>query len=397
MVNEVRFHLWFHGQHKLSRTKTLKAFRSFSQQQISTLGDFPEREYHFLYLVFPDKFYHGVEHANSTVIAIGPGPQLHKERYTDFLGVSSHELFHAWNILKIRPKKLLPYDFREETYFEEGFVAEGFTTYYGDLFLARSGVFEEKQYHKEINTLFKRHFENEGRFVASLAGSSRDLWLDGYQMAAPARKVSIYTKGALVALILDLNIRKLTEHRFSLDDVVRVLWRDYGKKKRGYQTVDVRRICERITDSGFQQMFHELVQGTAPLQPYLKDALKEVGCTLTKQPSKQALKRYFGLRTSRQNGALKVIQIASGSPAEKVLSLADQIEKINGKKVSKNVHKALGRARVAKLQINRRGRRVEVKLTRSRKQFFPQYRLKKLTKTSTTQQLNYQNWSGYPF
>lgn len=396
-LESVSFHLWFHGQHKLSKSKTLKHFKSFSRLQINTLGEFPEKDYHFLYQVPPKKFYHGVEHANSTVIAIGPGSQLHKERYPDFLGVSSHELFHAWNILKIRPKNLLPYDFSKECYFEEGFVAEGFTTYYGDLFLARCGVFDEKQYFKEVDTLFKRHFENEGRHVASLTDSSRDLWLDGYQITAPDRKVSIYTKGALVALILDLNIRRLSGQRSSLDDVVRDLWQNFGKKDRGYRTEDVQRICKKFTKHDFQDLFDELIRGTAPLQDYLKDALSEVGCTLHKLPSKQTLKRCFGIRATLLDSSLKISQIANGSPAGKKLSVGDLILKINGKKVQKNLKKALGKAHTTKLLINRSGRQLSIKLTRSSKQFFWQYRLQKLPNPTDDQRINYQKWTGYPF
>ncbi len=276
-------------------------------------------------------------------------------------------------------------------------MAEGFTTYYGDLFLARCGVFDEKQYFKEVDTLFKRHFENEGRHVASLTDSSRDLWLDGYQITAPGRKVSIYTKGALVALILDLNIRRLSGHRLSLDDVIRELWQNFGKKDRGYRTEDVQRICKKFTKHDFQDLFDELIRGTAPLQDYLKDALSEVGCTLHKLPSKQTLKRCFGIRASLLDSSLKINQIAKGSPAGKKLSVGDLILKINGKKVQKNLKKALGKAHTTKLLINRGGRQLSIKLTRSRKQFFWQYRLQKLPNPTDDQRINYQKWAGYPF
>jgi predicted metalloprotease with PDZ domain len=120
------------------------------------------------------------------------------------LGVSSHELFHAWNIIRIRPKEMLPYDFTKENYFRTCFVAEGCTTYYGDLFLKRAGVFSDETYIKELQVYMKRHFENCAHATQSLADSSFDLWLDGYEKGIPNRKVSVYHKGALVALVLDL-------------------------------------------------------------------------------------------------------------------------------------------------------------------------------------------------
>ena len=396
-VGGVNFHLWFMGSHKLSKSKVLKAFRAFSELQIKLFGEFPEKDYHFLYQFLEKRFYHGVEHANSTVIAMGPAAELHEQRYQDFLGVSSHELFHAWNILKIRPKKLLPYDFSQETYFQEGFVAEGFTTYYGDLCLLRSGVFDQHQYFKEINTLFKRHFENQGRLNASLMASSQDLWLDGYQMAAPARKVSIYTKGALVALILDLIIRQLTVHQQSLDQVMRQLWEDYGKKSRGYQTKDVEQICSRLTGTSFKEQFDSLVRGTDLLEPILDSALATVGCGIRKVASKLPLKRHYGIKTSNTFGELTIIQLAPGSPAKKKLSPGDIIVEINHKKATKVSKKALDKSTALKLVINRGGRTLNINLRKSKAQFYPQLKLTKLSKTTKDQRLSYKKWTGHDF
>ena len=97
---------------------------------------FPTEDYHFLYQFLPYQAYHGVEHYNSTVIALGPADQVIEDSglYYEFLGVSSHELFHTWNIIRIRPQEMMPYDYTRENYFPTGFLAEGATTYYGDLF-----------------------------------------------------------------------------------------------------------------------------------------------------------------------------------------------------------------------------------------------------------------------
>lgn len=146
------------------------------------------------------------------MIVLGPDDEG-EGLYTDLLGVSSHELFHAWNIIRIRPQELLPYDFTKENYFTTCFVAEGVTTYYGDLFLRRSGIFDDVAYYRELQVYMKRHFENNRDAQQSLAESSWDLWLDGYEKGIPKRKVSVYHKGALVALILDITIRKNHQHK----------------------------------------------------------------------------------------------------------------------------------------------------------------------------------------
>jgi predicted metalloprotease with PDZ domain len=393
----IDFHLWFMGQHKLNKARTLKHFKAFAEEQISTMGSFPEPDYHFLFQVSAKSIYHGVEHANSTVIALGPGRKIHQERYQDFLGVSSHELFHAWNILKIRPKPLLPYDFSKESFFTEGYVAEGITTYYGDLFLVRSGVFDQAQYFKELDRLFKRHFENFGRFHTDLAQSSWDLWLDGYGGGAPDRKVSIYTKGALVALLLDLKLRAETENQTTLDHLMRYLWEHFGKPVKGYQTSDLIKFCNKATDGNYEEFFQRFVFGCEPLEVPIKTALKSVGCKLVKVPSQQLLKKWFGVRTSSVTGKTVVIQIDPQAPAQKQLSIQDQIVRINGKKPSKNLNKTVGKGRTLKLEIRRNGRKINLKIPRGKRQYFPQYRIEKDLRASPLAKASFEQWLKVKF
>ena len=111
-------------------------------------------DYHFIFQILPYKAYHGVEHKNNTVISFGPGYSAFEgENYEELLGVASHELFHAWNVKTIRPSDMFPYDFTKENYTKMGYLTEGFTTYYGDLMLKRSGVFTTEQYLKQLNKI----------------------------------------------------------------------------------------------------------------------------------------------------------------------------------------------------------------------------------------------------
>ncbi len=391
------FHLWFMGKHKLNKSQTIGHFKAFAEEQIATMGSFPESGYHFLFQLPAKSIYHGVEHANSTVIALGPGLKIHLDRYEDLLGVSSHELFHAWNILKIRPKSLLPYNFSKPNYFTEGYVAEGITTYYGDLFLVRSGVFDQSQYFKELNRLFKRHFENFGRHHTDLAQSSWDLWLDGYGGGAPDRKVSIYTKGALVALLLDLKLREETDNQSSLDDLMRYLWEHFGKSSKGYQTTDLIRFCNKVTNENFEEFFQRFVYSTEPLEGPIKEALQKVGCKLRRLPSQQLLKKWFGIRTSHATGEVTVVQIDPKAPAQKQLSIQDQIVRINGKKPPKNLNKCVGKSRTLKLEVRRNGRKITLKIPRGKRQYFHQYRIEKNAKATPAMQTNFEQWLKVKF
>lgn len=280
IVRGVQFHIWMHGNLKPNWKRIQRDFRRFSREQIATMEEFPEQNYHFLNLILPNAFYHGVEHHNSTMIVLGPDDEG-EGLYTDLLGVSSHELFHAWNIIRIRPIELLPYDFTKENYFETCFVAEGCTTYYGDLFLRRAGVFDDEAYVKELQVYMKRHFENNALASQSLAESSFDLWLDGYEKGIPHRKVSVYHKGALVALILDLYLRKKSNHESSLDTVMQVLWQRYGKPFVGYTVEDYQNVVEEIADEKLDWYWKECIFTNEPLENRLNEALAFVGLQMT--------------------------------------------------------------------------------------------------------------------
>lgn len=278
----VSFHVWIQGGRRTDGDSTFDAerivqdFGRFSQKQLDLFGEFPEKAYHFLTLVLPVPYYHGVEHRNSTVLVLGANDEG-EGLYQDLLGVSSHELFHAWNIIRIRPVELLPYDFTKENYFSTCFVAEGVTTYYGDLMLRQSGVFDDEAYLKELQVLFKRHFENNGRAFQSLTESSWDLWLDGYDKGVPDRKVSVYHKGAIAALILDLHIRRLTDHARSLNDVMRMMWERFGKPLVGYTLDDYRAVTESVAGESLDWYYDLCIFGNQPLEAKLNEYLAWVG------------------------------------------------------------------------------------------------------------------------
>ena len=281
-VQDTTFHVWIQGGRRTDGEPTfdvdrlVRDFSLFSEKQIELFGEFPEPDYHFLTLILPTAYYHGVEHRNSTVLVLGPNDEG-EGLYQDLLGVSSHELFHAWNIIRIRPTELLPYDFTKENYFETCFVAEGVTTYYGDLMLRQSDVFDDAAYLKELQVLLKRHFENNGQAAQSLAESSWDLWLDGYDKGVPDRKVSVYHKGAIAALILDLHIRRSTNHARSLDDVMRAMWQQYGKPFIGSRLDDYRAVTEAVAGESLDWYYDWCIFGNEPLEPLLNQYLAWVG------------------------------------------------------------------------------------------------------------------------
>ncbi len=278
-VEETQFQIQIIGNYQPNWNKILPDFEAFSRYQICKMVSFPVKKYQFLVWILPTAFYHGVEHSASTMIVLGPdneGDSL----ITDLLGVSSHELFHAWNICKIRPKQLLPYDFSQENYFDTGFVVEGVTTYFGDLFLLHAKVILKDEYLKELSTTCIRHFVKDGQAQQSIVDSSIDLWIDGYTEGIPQKKVSIYHKGALVALLLDLMIRNKFDHKKSLYCVMKAMWDNFGMKNIGYTLTDYKLIAETIFEAPLNDYFNNFIAGNVPIEAALNTELKHIGLGL---------------------------------------------------------------------------------------------------------------------
>lgn len=331
-VNNIKFWLHFNGECRPDFEKIKTDFIKFTQTQIKFWGDFPVNEYHFLFQVLPFKFYHGVEHQKSTVIALGPGYSLNKGKvYEDLLGVSSHELFHTWNIKYIRPAEMLPYDFSKENYARTGYVYEGFTTYYGDVMLMTSGVFTQGEYFETLEERLVKHFHNYGRYNLSVAHSSWDTWLDGYVPGAPYRKTSIYDEGNLIALMLDVYIMKHSKNQKGLRDVCRDLYNDFAKKQKGYTEQDIMALCEKAAGVSLKSFFDKYVYGTENFEEPLNECFSYLGWKLDKNPSHQVSEAKFGFKTTDSGLNRKVSLVAPFSPAWKAgLSIGDEILAVNG-------------------------------------------------------------------
>jgi predicted metalloprotease with PDZ domain len=394
-VNDVVFHVWFRGECKPDWDRIKSDFTKFSSEQIKTMNGFPVSEYHFLFHILSYKYYHGVEHANSTVIVMGPSYDLMKKKlYDEFLGVSSHELFHAWNIKTIRPVEMFPYDFSRENYSRMGYVAEGITTYYGDLFLFRSGVFSEPDYFNNLNISLQRHFDNYGRFNYSVAESSFDTWLDGYASGIPDRKVSIYTEGCLCAFMADVLIRQASDNKKSLDDVMRILYHEFALKEKAYSETDYKNLLEKVSGISFSDFFEKYLYGTHDYESLLKFCFDYLGLELQQIPSKNYCEQFFGFKTGFADGKLKVSSVAPFSPAY-VSSLLkdDEILAANSNKLNNNLNEWCEYYNDnIMLTVIRQEKILKLKLVKNQNSYYPQIIVQKSKNTSKQQDMAYHKW-----
>ena len=327
-----------------------------------------------MYQIVPYHAYHGVEHLNSTVIYLGPSYELSdNDTHHSLLGISSHELFHSWNVKTIRPAEMSPYDYTKENYTRLGYVTEGFTTYYGDLMLWRSGVWSDEIYYKELGKLITRHAHNFGRFNYSVAESSYDTWLDGYQAGAPDRKTSIYTEGAMVALLLDLHIIHYSDGAHSLDDLMRDLYTQHVV----YTEEQLKKLTEKYGGKDGLILLEGAVYGTEDLLPNLSSLLEQFNLTLTSTRI-SCSQTDFGLKVLESDQYALVQAIYPGGQGDLAgLIVGDEITHINQIKLQKNLDHWLTyfKDEPITLHFNRSGYQHEVEITFSNQAYYQSYKL----------------------
>jgi predicted metalloprotease with PDZ domain len=398
ILDGVEFNLWFQGECKPNWPKVINDFFIFINEQFVTMkGPIPSNEYHFLFQILPYRFHHGVEHLSSTVIAIGPSYNvMNGDAFLDLLSVSSHELFHSWNIKAIRPVEMYPYDYTKENYSKLGFVCEGVTTYYGDFLLFRSGIYSEFEYLKSMLRHLHAHFDNFGRYNLSVANSSFDTWLDGYTEIVPHRKTSIYSEGCLLALMTDLMIRKHTKNERSLDDVMIHLYNEFAKKEKGYSEADYKVAVEKTAGHSFDEFFSNYIYKASSYENALVECIDYIGLQLLNGKQKKYYESSYGIKISETLLVTKVIAIYPDSVIEKAgVQLGDEITSINGYTVKNNLAewtKYFGRTEV-KLTVSNSGKTRTICFTPSAEEYYKSYYVQKKSKASEAQKKNFNAWS----
>ncbi|TAE47953.1 MAG: M61 family peptidase [Bacteroidetes bacterium] len=338
-VQDLDVYLWFSGECKPSWSLLEADIRAYTQTQLDLFGSFPGSEFHYLFLILPYAYRHGVEHQYSTVIALGPGIRLDSPKaYTSLLEIASHEFFHCWNVKSLRPADLLPYSYDKEVYSRLHYVTEGVTTYYGDLMLWKSRIWNVDQWLGSLNGELLAHYDMGGKDFISLEESSFQSWTNGYQKTGiPNRRISFYTKGYLAALIADIEIRKATGNAASLDDVMRHVYHSVVGAGRGYTREDYQQALEQVSGISFEAYFNDYISGTASLEPALRKVADYMGFALGHFPPADPAAAWWGLSVSDAGAAVKVENILPDSPAQEAgLSKGDIIIAVNGLQVEHN-------------------------------------------------------------
>ncbi len=224
-------------------------------QQHGFWKDIPYPSYWFINIAAEGRG--GLEHDNNTVLLTDRWTMAKPDSYLEWLGLVSHEFFHTWNVRRLRPRPLQEYDYQQEQYLEELWIAEGITSYFDDLFVLRAGLSTPEAYLGQLNKTINTVEDAPGKLVQSLRDSSWDTWIKHYRPDENTQnsRISYYTKGAVVAFLLDAKLRELSGSQKSLDDVMRHLWNSY--RATGYTLADFEHVVTSQVAWDWKPWFEE--------------------------------------------------------------------------------------------------------------------------------------------
>jgi len=263
-----------------------------------------------------DASYGGLEHRNSTALIANrrdlprQGDAKSSEGYTTLLGLISHEYFHTWNVKRLRPAEFARYDYTQENYTELLWFFEGFTSYYDDLLLRRAGLIDDATYVKLLGKTINQVAQTPGRLVQSVAQASFDAWIKYYRSDenTPNLTVSYYTKGALIALCLDLKLR--AEGKTHLDAVMRALWTRCAGGPMTQE--DLLAVLHELSGRSWSSEIKAWVHSARELP--LKALLTGQGLEVHEEPA--AMAQRLGIRTEDAGSAVKIKMVLHGGAAQ---------------------------------------------------------------------------------
>ncbi len=270
----------------------------------------------------------GLEHLNSTALQFDRFG--FSTRYNSFLTLTAHEYFHNFNVKRIRPDALGPFDYENENYTKLLWVAEGGTAYYENVLVNRAGLTTDKEFLAEIAAQIQSLQARPGRFETSLEDASFNAWIKYYRPDENAvnNQISYYDKGELVNFLLDWEIRKDSNGAKSLDDVMRSLYNDFFKNGKNYTSADYQRISETMAGKSLESFFSKYVRGTDEID--YEDILKSFGVQLNADSSAEK-KAYIGADFAETNGVLTIRALPNDTPGfEQGLNTGDQIVAVDG-------------------------------------------------------------------
>jgi len=340
------------GKHTADMDRLCSDLKVICEHHINFFGQPAPVDYYVFLTMVVGHGYGGLEHRASTALLCSREDLPHKseaavsKRYRDFLGLCSHEYFHTWNVKRIKPAAFEPFDLSKEQHTRLLWAFEGITSYYDDLSLVRCHLITAQEYLNLLATTATRVYRAEGRHKQTVTDSSFDAWTKFYKQDenAPNAIVSYYTKGALIALCLDVFIRQQTNNTQSLDNLMHSLWTQYGDK--GVPEEGIEKLVEDMVGPNARAFFDHVLRSTKELP--VQEALSYLGVEFSLRAASsqadnggiqdnlsQKERAVLGVRSSKEHAGAKLLQVFDHGAAQLAgLSVGDIIVAVDSLKIN---------------------------------------------------------------
>ncbi|HWQ33212.1 MAG TPA: PDZ domain-containing protein [Blastocatellia bacterium] len=394
-----RVAIW--GAYEFDDNRLKEDLAKIVEQGAQLFGGLPYEHYTFIVHVQPG-IGGGTEHLNSNVSQTRPEVFKTARGYKGFLGLESHEYFHLWNVKRIRPLALGPFDYQRENYTHNLWLSEGVTSYYGEQLLRRAGLITTDDYLEGIANLIMGYERQPGRFEQSAETASFNAWIKHYRPDENSvnTTLSYYTRGEMLGWLLDFEIRTRTGGAKSLDDVMRLLLENYGLPKPGFTDAELKAAFEKIAGADLSDFFNRYVSGTE--DPDFNHYFQLAGLQLTRawQPSpylgRDDKPGWLGFATREGIDRVTIASVLAGTPAyTSGLNANDEIVAMNGLKIDRsNVRERLAMLRAGdevSLTIFRREKLMTFSLKAAVKPY-DLYRITRVKEMNPQQLALYEAW-----
>ncbi len=346
------------------------------EEQTAVFGINPNKRYVFIVHNF-NSGSGGLEHLNSTVLGATRNAYNTEQGLLRFLSLVSHEYFHLWNVKRLRPIALGPFNYDVENYTSNLWIAEGFTTYYQDIFTKRAGLINPERYLLSLASSISSVENQPGNRIQPLSEASFDAWIKQYRPNENSANstISYYSKGALVAMIMDLEIINSTQGSKGLDEVMKAMYDEYYTKQgRGYTDAEFKAMAEKIAGRSFDDIYADYINGLKTID--YKKYLAYAGLSIVDEAA-AGNDPYLGVTSTLKDGKIIITNVARGSAAwTGGLNVSDEIFAIDDYRINNvpdhrlEVDKFIAGKRVGdkiKVLVNRDGllRNLDLSLTRS--------------------------------
>ncbi len=347
-------HIVVEGEGKYDGARLVSDFRTIADYQAYLMGGLPFNEYIFFLILGKGLRNGGLEHAAGCALAADPDSFRDDAAYKRFIATVAHEYFHLWNVKRLRPAPLVPYDYSHEQYTTDLWFAEGVTTYYATLTTVRTGLQTPEQFYASYASLIKALDDDPAARSVPVAEQSWNTWLHPEWPNGRYYYYGYYPQGQLDGFLLDLELRGRTANRVSLDAVVRDLNARYAQRGLGYPEGAIRASCERLAGSDFGDFFRRYIYGTD--KPDYARLLAAAGLLLQVSPG--PVTATLNATTSADAGWVTVTDLeAGGAAAQAGVSVGDILLAMDGRRLTVTALQRVSETR-------KPGDRVELTITR---------------------------------